>query len=326
MALPTVTITAQYGTTKSLKIKAAVDGTTVYGSSGVGDTSLQPEFTTNVEAAHVLKIKDKYALNIVQTVDSDVKLTMAAANIANSTQETTGTITLTNGSKVITGVGTSLTNLQAGDLIQTGAFEPVEIGAILGPLSGQLADNWADGTQNGVAFVGYVVEDFQINRSKTPSLSLNLFHDGSFDHVHLENDNWIRIENAILGKSGVYVAIQANETIATDDCLYVIGKTGDYLVVGVAACTAENLLPCMGFALASMVLNERGYMKVSRHIDGIGATTYPAGEEMFVGDDGKITWVGKGNFPAAGEFKQSIGIGAGNGTILFYPNLSIIGV
>ncbi len=321
MALAEVTILAQYGTTTSRPIKVAVVGTTVFGSSGVGDATARTVFTTNVEAPNVLKIKNRFAASPIQSVVSDTELLMADSNIANSDTESTGTISLTLNSTVMTGSGTEFENLSPGDLVEVGAFDPVEIGAVQTPTLITLATNWPNANQAGVAFTGYKVEDFQVHRNETPSLGLHLAHDGDLDFNFLEIRNWLKIEEAILTKSGLFIPIQANESIAVDDCLYVISRNGNNYVVAVAKSAAENL--CVGFALGALSLNGTGFMKVGYALTAVGTTNYTPGKQLYVGQNGKITFSGDGQFPASGHFLQSIGVGGGIGALFFSPNRSL---
>ena len=122
----------------------------------------------------------------------------------------------------------------------------------------------------------------------------------------------------------LYVNIQANETIAVDDCLYLIGKTGEYCVVGKAVCTGTNTLPFIGFATTALVLNERGKMLISGYHTGIGTTNYVIGETIVVGDNSKPSWLLESNYPVAGEHKQIIGIGGGVGAIFINNTIDAV--
>lgn len=313
-------ILEQYGTKVSLPIKAAVDGSILYASSGLGlSTATQPAFTTYISAGNVVKILNKYGLGFVSSVDSDTKLTMSNSDIEDSTQYTDGTVSIDNGDTVVTGSGTEFTYLSAGDLISIDSEDAVEIKQINSDTELVLVNEWSAVTKSGDSYIAYNVESFIITRTRTPSLGLILNHDRALDYNHLINYNWLRLESMMLSKSGIYVPIQANESIAVDDCLHIIGKTGNYYVVEKALCTSTAKLPCAGFSITALSLNDKGYMNIGSWMTGVGTVNY-AYTQLCVGDDSKPTWLGQSNYPSSGEYRNVFGEGRGSGTIQFRFN------
>lgn len=313
-------ILEQYGTKINLPIKVAVDGTTVYGSSGTGNAlATQVDFSTYVVAGNVIKVLNNYGLGFVQTVDSATKLTLTNSDLVDSPSYSDGTVSVNNGSTTVTGSGTSFLDLSAGDLIEIDSVSAVEIASITSDTELVLTSSWAAANKSGVTYKAYNVESFTISRTRTPSLGLILNHDRALDYNQLINYNWTRIETAILTKSGNYIPIQANESIAVDDCLHIIGKSGNYYVVEKALCTSTAKLPCAGFSVTVLSLNDKGYMNIGSWMTGVGTTSY-AYVQLCVGDDSKPTWLGQSNYPSSGEYRNVFGEGRGSGTIQFRFN------
>ena len=110
------------------------------------------------------------------------------------------------------------------------------------------------------------------------------------------------------------ISIVANESVAVDDCLHVVGQSASGFVVQKALAGETGRLPCAGFAKSALAVGEAGKMWVGTHLSGIGTTDYPF-RELYVGTDGKIAWLGSGNCPSAGEHINIIGVGRGVGKI-----------
>ena len=311
-----VDINAQYGTTVDDLIKCAIIGAVVHGSSGVGDSNKQTTFTDKISVGHVIKVRDKFALNFAQTINSQTKITCDAANISNSDTESSGTVSITNATSTVTGVSTFFTRLSVGDLLVIDSEDPVEIASIASNTSCTITTTWSPSTKSAVTFVGYKVESFEINRSVTPGLGLHLAHDESIDWNHLENDNWLKIERYLLQR-GEFMPIQANESIAIDDCLYVLDKSDDWYIVGKCDIAfAQNKLPCAGFSTKALSQGQRAEMKIGHFLTNVGTTDYPYGT-LYVGDNSKIAWDGSSNAPSSGEYRSVIGEGRGIGELQF---------
>ena len=300
-----VDINAQYGTTVDDLIKCAIIGAVVHGSSGVGDSNKQTTFTDKISVGHVIKVRDK--LRNMKVIYWSVDT------------ESSGTVSITNATSTVTGVSTFFTRLSVGDLLVIDSEDPVEIASIASNTSCTITTTWSPSTKSAVTFVGYKVESFEINRSVTPGLGLHLAHDESIDWNHLENDNWLKIERYLLQR-GEFMPIQANESIAIDDCLYVLDKSDDWYIVGKCDIAfAQNKLPCAGFSTKALSQGQRAEMKIGHFLTNVGTTDYPYGT-LYVGDNSKIAWDGSSNAPSSGEYRSVIGEGRGIGELQFSFN------
>ncbi len=131
------------------------------------------------------------------------------------------------------------------------------------------------------------------------------------DAVNLE---YLDIQTSLL--VGNEIEIIANEAIAIDDCLHVVGDSASGLVVQKALATDPGRLPCAGFPKTGLSENETGKMWVGPHLSGVGTTDYPF-SALHVGTDGKIAWHGSANAAGSRQHFNLIGTGRGVGKIQF---------